>query len=84
MSFFLVTSDTCMHPELGKNSKKIFDGITSGISIFFESASTSLFTGGTFYKNLNNFHEYLIQHTLKSGGTKDHFRHVKVPGTTSY
>ena len=23
---------------------------------------------------MNNFHEYLIQHSLKSGGTKDHFR----------
>ena len=31
-----------------------------------------------------NFHEYLIQHSLKSGGTKDHFRWVKVPGTTPY
>jgi hypothetical protein len=27
---------------------------------------------------LNDFHEYLIQHSLKSGGTKDHFRWVKV------
>ena len=27
---------------------------------------------------MNNFHEYLIQHSLKSGGTKDHFRWVKV------
>ena len=26
----------------------------------------------------------LIQHSLKSGGTKDHFRQVKVPGTASY
>jgi hypothetical protein len=31
---------------------------------------------------LKNFHEYLIQNSLKSGGTKDHFRWVKVPGTT--
>jgi hypothetical protein len=30
------------------------------------------------------FYEYIIQHSLKSGGTKDHFRRVKVPGTTSY
>jgi hypothetical protein len=30
---------------------------------------------------LNNFHEYLIQHSLKSGGTLDHFRWVKVSGT---
>jgi len=30
---------------------------------------------------LNNFHEYLKQHSLKLGGTKYHFRQVKVPGT---
>ena len=29
--------------------------------------------------NLNNFHEYLI----KSGGTKDNFSRLKVPGTTA-
>jgi hypothetical protein len=45
---------------------------------------TSLFTGGTFYYNLNNFHEYLMQNSLKSGGTKDHLRWVKVPGAASY
>jgi len=56
----------------------------TGLSIFFKSTSTSLFTGGTFYQNLNNFHEYLIQHSLKSRGTKDHFRQVKVPGTAPY
>ena len=33
---------------------------------------------------MNNCHEYLIQHSLKSGGTKDHFRWVKVPGTAPY
>jgi hypothetical protein len=53
----------------------------TGLSIFFKSTSTSLFTGGTFNQNLTNFHEYLIQHSLKSGGPKDHFRQVKVPGT---
>ena len=37
-----------------------------------------------FIKNWNNFHEYLIQHSLKSGGTKDHFRQVNVPGTAPY
>jgi hypothetical protein len=31
-----------------------------------------------------NFHEYLIQHSLKPGGTKDHIRQVKVPGTVPY
>jgi hypothetical protein len=34
----------------------------SGLSIFFKCTSTSLFTGSTFLLNLNNFHEYLIQH----------------------
>jgi hypothetical protein len=35
---------------------------------------------------LNNFHEYPIQHSFKSGdtSTKDHFRWVKLPGTTLY
>jgi hypothetical protein len=33
---------------------------------------------------LNNFHEYLIQHSLKSGGTEDPFRQVKVPDTAPY
>jgi hypothetical protein len=48
------------------------------LSIFFKSTSTLLFnTVGTFYQNLNNFHEYLIQHSLKSGGTKDHIRQEK-------
>jgi len=37
-----------------------------------------------YIKNLNTFHEYLIQHSLKSGGTKYHVRWVKVPGTTPY
>ena len=32
----------------------------------------------------NNFHEYLIQHSLKSGISKDHFRWVKVPDTAPY
>jgi hypothetical protein len=31
-----------------------------------------------------NFHEYLTQHSLESGITKDHFRQVKVPGTAPY
>ena len=61
-----------------------FMKIHSGLSIFFKFTSTSQFTGGTFYLNLKNFHEYLIQHSLKSGGTKDHFRQVKIPGTTPY
>ena len=43
---------------------------TPGLSIFFKSTTTSQFTGGTFYYNLNNFHEYLTQHSLISKGTK--------------
>jgi hypothetical protein len=31
-----------------------------------------------------NFRVYLIQYSLKSGGTKYHFRWVKVPGTNPY
>ena len=57
---------------------------STGFSILFKFTSTSLFTGGTFYPNLNNFHGYFIQHSLKSRGTKDHFRPVKVPGTSPY
>ena len=34
-----------------------------------------------FFLNWNNFHEYFKYNTLKSGGSKDHFRQVKVPGT---
>jgi hypothetical protein len=37
-----------------------------------------------FIKNLKAFHEYLIQHSLKSGGTKDHCGRVKVPGSVPY
>jgi hypothetical protein len=50
----------------------------AGLSIFFKFNSTSLFTIGTF------FHEYLIQHSLKSRGTKDNFRRIKVPGTAPF
>ena len=46
--------------------------------------STSLYTGGTFNYIFLYFHEYLIQHSLKSGGTKGHIRWVKVPGTAPY
>jgi hypothetical protein len=54
-------------------------GTMPGLSIFFQ-----FYQYFTFYQNLNNFHGYLIQHSLKSGGTKDHFRQEKVPGTTPY
>jgi hypothetical protein len=51
-------------------------------SIFFKFTSTSLFTGSTFYYFLlkfEQFHDYFIQYSLKSGNTKDHFRQVKIP-----
>jgi len=47
--------------------------------------STSLFTGSIFFfLNLNNIHEYFLQHSLKSGGIKNHIKQVKVPGTYLY
>ena len=55
-----------------------------GISIFFKCTSTSLFTGGTFLLKFERFSWISMQHSLKSGGTKDHFRRVKVPGTAPY
>jgi hypothetical protein len=71
------------YPEFESSS---WGGVLTGFNIFWVYPSTSLFTGGGgyFYLNLNNFHEYLIQHSLKSGGTKDDFRWVQVPGTAPY
>jgi hypothetical protein len=37
-----------------------------------------------FVLKFEHFHEYLIQHSLKLGGTKDHFKRVKIPGTAHY
>ena len=37
-----------------------------------------------FLLKFEQFHEYLIQHSLKSEGTKDHYRQAKVPGTVPY
>jgi hypothetical protein len=37
-----------------------------------------------FKSRLEHFHEYLIQHPLKAGGTKDHCSRVKVPGTAPF
>ena len=45
----------------------------SGLSLLFKSTSSSLFTGGTFCKNLNILHEYHMQQSLKLGGTNYHF-----------
>ena len=43
----------------------------AGLSIFCKcTSSTSLLTGGTFLLlKFGHFHEYLIQHSLKLGGT---------------
>jgi hypothetical protein len=46
----------------------------SGLSIFFKStASTSLFTGDTFYYKIGTIFMNILcnKHSLKSGGTKD-------------
>ena len=37
-----------------------------------------------FIKICKNVHEYLIQHSLKSGGTKDQFRRLKISGTAPF
>ena len=62
---------------------------SSGLSIFFKSTGQYFIIYRRyffFYKNLNNYHEYLIhvQHSLKSGGTKDRFKRIKVLGTAPY
>ena len=54
----------------------------AGLSKFFKYTSTSLFTGSTFSWKFNIFHEYLVQHSLKLGGTNCHFKWV--PGTAPY
>ena len=64
--------------NIRRNSVTIcfFSSLITGLLIFVMCTSTLLFTGSTFYENLKNIHEYLIQHSLKSGGTKDHFKRV--------
>jgi hypothetical protein len=66
-----------------KWSKYLIEHVNLEYLTAFNSTSTSLFTGSILLK-FEHFHEYLIQYSLKSGGTKDHFRWVKVPGTTPY
>ena len=64
-----------MH-SVSSNYDYIINMGCAGHSIFFKCSSTSLLTGGAFYKNWNNLQEYLIQlFEIR----KDHFRHVKVP-----
>ena len=45
-----------------------------GVSIFFECTSALLYTDGTFLSKYENFQDYLKQHFLKSGSTKEHFK----------
>jgi len=33
---------------------------------------------------MNNFHEYFMKNSLKSGGANDHFWLLKIPGTAPY
>jgi hypothetical protein len=66
-----------LHRQLRLNNKNgtlLKPGVNSAALYGFRSSYT-------FYKY---FHEYLIQHSLKSGGTKDHFRQVKVPDAAPY
>jgi hypothetical protein len=56
----------------------------SGLSIFFKWTSTSTIYRQYFLLKFEHFYEYLIQHYLKSGGTKDHFKQVEVPGIVLY
>ena len=53
----------------------------SGLSIFLKCNGTSLFTGCTFYFKCNIFDDYLMQQSLKLGGTNYHFKWINVPGT---
>ena len=58
--------------------------MVAGLSIFSIVAVLHYLQVVLFLLNLNNFHEYFIQHSLKSGGIKDHLSRVKVPGTAPY
>ena len=70
--FFLVTKNI----SLPMNWYKI-DSICSVYPIFTICRQYLLL-------RFEHFHEYLIQHSLKSGGTKYHFRQIKVPDTTPH
>jgi hypothetical protein len=48
--------------------------VNTGFSIFFKCKSTSLFTGGIISKNLNIFHEHLMEESLVLGGTNYNFK----------
>jgi hypothetical protein len=46
------------------------------VSILFQVYQYFTIPGSIFFLNLNNCHEYLIQHSLKSGGDKDNLFYV--------
>ena len=52
----------------------------TGLSMFFKCTIYRQY----FLLKFEHFFEYFIQHSLKSGATKDHFKQVKVPGTAPY
>ena len=51
---------------------------------YFSSLPVLHYLQVVFLLKFEHFHEYLIQHSLKLGGTKDHFKQVKIPGTAHY
>jgi hypothetical protein len=56
----------------------IFILISSAFNIFQAYQNFTIYRWYLYSLNWNNFHEYLIQHSLKSGGTKDRFRQIQV------
>jgi len=52
--------------------------------IIFQVYQYLLFIGDIFYFKLEQFSRISYATLFKSGGTKDHFRQVKVPGTAPY
>ena len=68
---YIINSSICLRVKYTVFAQNIsnWDWAQAGLSIFIKCTSTSLFTDGTFYENLNISHEYLIQHSLKLGGT---------------
>ena len=78
---YIINSSICLRVKYTVFAQNIsnWDWAQAGLSIFIKCTSTSLFTDGTFYENLNISHEYLIQHSLKLGGTN-----YQLPGTATY
>ena len=73
-------TETCIKLNTFFSVKLIIEvDLPSGLSIFFKCTSTSLFTG-----SFSIFINILYNNSLRSGGTKDHFKRAKVPGTAPY